>query len=41
MSETELNINYICYKTLLDKDDKLVPIILDIVKGSYKAGLNQ
>ena len=41
MSEKDLNIEYICEKTLLNKDDELVPIILDLIKESYKAGLCQ
>lgn len=41
MTEQELNINYICKKTLLDKNDKLVPIILEMISESYKAGLCQ
>lgn len=40
-NENDLNIEYICNKTLLDKNDELVPIILDIIKESYKAGLCQ
>lgn len=41
MNEKDLNIEYICEKTLLNKDDELVPIILDLIKESYKAGLCQ
>ena len=41
MNEKDLNIAYICEKTLLDKDDELVPIILDLIQESYKAGLCQ
>lgn len=41
MNEKDLNIEYICEKTLLSKDDKLVPIILDLIQDSYKAGLCQ
>lgn len=41
MSEKNLNIEYICEKTLLNKDDELVPIILDLIQDSYKAGLCQ
>lgn len=41
MSEKDLNIEYICEKTLLNKDDELVPIILDLIQDSYKAGLCQ
>ena len=41
MNEKDLNIEYICEKTLLNKDDELVPIILDLIQDSYKAGLCQ
>lgn len=41
MNEKDLNIEYICKKTLLNKDDELVPIILDLIQDSYKAGLCQ
>lgn len=41
MNEKDLNIEYICDKTLLDKDDELVPIILSLIQESYKAGLCQ
>ncbi len=41
MNEKDLNIEYICEKTLLAKDDELVPIILDLIKDSYKSGLCQ
>lgn len=41
MSEKDLNIEYICEKTLLNKDDELVPIILDLMQESYRAGLCQ
>ncbi len=41
MNEKDLNIKYICEKTLLNKDDELVPIILDLIQESYKAGLCQ
>lgn len=41
MSEKDLNIEYICEKTLLNKDDELVPIILSLIQDSYKAGLCQ
>ncbi len=41
MNEKDLNIKYICEKTLLAKDDELVPIILDLIQESYKAGLCQ
>ena len=40
-NDDDLNIVYICSKTLLDENDELVPIILDIIKESYKAGLCQ
>ncbi len=41
MNEKDLNVEYICEKTLLNKDDELVPIILDLIQESYKAGLCQ
>lgn len=41
MSEKDLNIKYICEKTLLSKDDELVPIILELIQESYKSGLSQ
>lgn len=41
MSEEELNINYIREKTGLVENDELIPIILEIIKDSYKAGLCQ
>lgn len=41
MNENDLNIEYICEKTLLNKDDELVPIILDLIQESYRAGLCQ
>nr|DAJ04618.1 MAG TPA: hypothetical protein [Caudoviricetes sp.] len=41
MNEKDLNIEYICEKTLLNKDDELVPIILNLIQDSYKAGLCQ
>lgn len=41
MNEKDLNIEYICKKTLLSKGDELVPIILDLIQESYKAGLCQ
>lgn len=41
MNEKDLNIEYICDKTLLNKDDELVPIILSLIQESYKAGLCQ
>ena len=36
-----LNIKYICDKTLLSEEDELVPIILNLMKESYKSGLCQ
>lgn len=41
MSEKDLNIKYICENTLLDKQDELVPVILEMITKSYVAGLNQ
>ena len=41
MSEKDINIEYICNKTLLDKDDELVPIILEMIQESYRTGLSQ
>lgn len=41
MNEKDSNIEYICDKTLLNKDDELVPIILSLIQESYKAGLCQ
>ena len=41
MKETDLNIKYISDKTLLNDDDELIPIILDMIKESYKSGLYQ
>ena len=41
MNEKDLNIEYICEKTLLNKDDELVPIVLNLIQDSYKAGLCQ
>lgn len=41
MTEKDLNIKYICEKTLLDKQDELIPIILEMINESYKSGLNQ
>lgn len=41
MAETDLNKKYICDKTGLDEKDGLVNIILDMIKDSYKSGLNQ
>ena len=41
MTEEDLNTKYICEKTLLDKNDELVPIILNLIQESYKSGLCQ
>lgn len=41
MNERSLNIEYICNKTQLDKNDELIPIILEMIKESYKSGLKQ
>ena len=41
MSEEELNIKYICNKTLLDEKDELVPIILKMLSEAYIKGLKQ
>jgi len=41
MTEREKNIEYICSKTSLDKDDKLVPIILQMLSETYIKGLRQ
>lgn len=41
MSEEQLNIKYICENTGLVENDKLIPIILGMIKDSYKAGLTQ
>lgn len=41
MSEEELNIKYICNKTLLDEKDELVPIILKMLSEAYIKGLRQ
>lgn len=41
MISEELNIKYIREKTGLVKDDELIPIILEMIKDSYKAGLCQ
>lgn len=41
MTDEDLNIKFICGETLLDKYDELVPIILDMLQDSYKAGLWQ
>lgn len=36
-----LNVKYICDKTLLREDDELVPIILNLMRESYKSGFCQ
>lgn len=41
MNEKDLNIEYICEETLLEKDDELVPVILNLMQESYKTGLCQ
>ena len=41
MTEDELNIKYIQETTGLVADDELVPIILSMLKESYKSGLVQ
>lgn len=41
MIEKDLNIKYICDKTSLSENDELIPIILDMIKESYKSGLCQ
>ena len=41
MNEKDLNIKYIQYKTKLIDNDELIPIILDMMQESYKAGLCQ
>ena len=41
MKEKDLNIKYICDKTSLSENDELIPIILDMIQESYKAGLCQ
>lgn len=41
MSEEDLNIKYICEITGLEKNDKLVPIILEVMWESYNSGLAQ
>lgn len=41
MSEEDLNVKYIREKTGLVEDDELIPIILEMTKDSYKAGLCQ
>ena len=41
MSEEDLNFKYIREKTGLVENDELIPIILEMIKDSYKAGLCQ
>lgn len=41
MIETDLNKKYICEKTGLNEKDDLVNIILEMIKDSFKSGLNQ
>lgn len=41
MNEEDLNIKYIREKTGLVENDELIPIILEMVQESYKAGLCQ
>ena len=41
MTEEEKNIEWICSRTLLDKKDELVPIILKLVQETYRNGLKQ
>lgn len=41
MNETDLNKKYICDETGLNEEDELVDIILEMIKDSYKSGLNQ
>lgn len=41
MSEDNLNVKYIREKTGLVENDELIPIILEMIKDSYKAGLYQ
>lgn len=41
MSEEDLNVKYIREKTGLVENDELIPIILEMIKDSYKAGLCQ
>ena len=41
MSEEDLNIKYIREKTGLVENDELIPIILEMIQESYKAGLCQ
>ncbi len=41
MTEEDLNIKYIREKTGLAENDELIPIILEMIQESYKAGLCQ
>lgn len=41
MTEEDLNIKYIREKTGLVENDELIPIILEMIQESYKAGLCQ
>ena len=41
MNEKDLNIKYIREKTGLVENDELIPIILEMIQESYKAGLCQ
>lgn len=41
MSEEDLNVKYIREKTGLVENDELIPIILEMIQESYKAGLCQ
>ena len=41
MSEEDLNVKYIREKTGLVENDELIPIILEMIKDSYKVGLCQ
>ncbi len=41
MTEEEKNIEWICSRTLLDKNDELVPIILKMLSETYINGLKQ
>ena len=41
MNEEDLNIKYIREKTGLVENDELIPIILEMIQESYKAGLCQ
>lgn len=41
MTEEEKNIEWICARTLLDKNNELVPIILKMLSETYINGLKQ